>query len=255
MCQLLGMNCNVPTDICFSFEGFRRRGGETDHHADGWGIGFFEGAGCRLFLDWQSSCSSPIADLVRQYPIKSTNVISHIRKATVGQVSLANTHPFMRELWGRYWLFAHNGDLKSLPALRGNRFQPVGDTDSEHAFCWLMETLATAFPTQPDMPTLTQFLKLRMGELAERGTLNCLLSNGTVLIAHCATNLHYLVRQAPFGDAHLVDRDISIDFDALTGEHDRVAVIATQPLTDNEAWIRMQPGELLVFEDGQPRRI
>ena len=43
MCQLLGMNCNTPTDIMFSFEGFRRRGGITDHHADGFGIGFFEG--------------------------------------------------------------------------------------------------------------------------------------------------------------------------------------------------------------------
>lgn len=42
MCQLLGMNCNTPTDIMFSFEGFRRRGGITDHHADGFGIGFFE---------------------------------------------------------------------------------------------------------------------------------------------------------------------------------------------------------------------
>ena len=38
MCQLLGMNCNVPTDICFSFAGFRARGGLTDHHRDGWGI-------------------------------------------------------------------------------------------------------------------------------------------------------------------------------------------------------------------------
>lgn len=35
MCQLLGMNCNVPTDICFSFTGFRRRGGATDGHSDG----------------------------------------------------------------------------------------------------------------------------------------------------------------------------------------------------------------------------
>ena len=42
MCQLLGMNCNVPTDICFSFEGFRTRGGLTDVHQDGWGIAFFE---------------------------------------------------------------------------------------------------------------------------------------------------------------------------------------------------------------------
>lgn len=32
MCQLLGMNCNTPTDIGFSFAGFRQRGGATDHH-------------------------------------------------------------------------------------------------------------------------------------------------------------------------------------------------------------------------------
>jgi len=33
MCQLLGMNCNVPTDVMFSFAGFAERGGGTDHHA------------------------------------------------------------------------------------------------------------------------------------------------------------------------------------------------------------------------------
>ncbi len=27
MCELLGMNCNTPTDICFSFSGFSERGG------------------------------------------------------------------------------------------------------------------------------------------------------------------------------------------------------------------------------------
>ena len=42
MCQLLGMNCNVPTDIVFSFTGFAMRGGQTDTHHDGWGIAFFE---------------------------------------------------------------------------------------------------------------------------------------------------------------------------------------------------------------------
>ena len=37
MCQLLGMNCNTPTDVTFSFAGFAQRGGRTDLHADGWG--------------------------------------------------------------------------------------------------------------------------------------------------------------------------------------------------------------------------
>ena len=48
MCQLLGMNCNTPTDICFSFAGFQARGGLTDVHGDGWGIAFFEGRGVRV---------------------------------------------------------------------------------------------------------------------------------------------------------------------------------------------------------------
>ncbi|GAB3248302.1 class II glutamine amidotransferase [Chitinimonas naiadis] len=255
MCQLLGMNCNVPTDICFSFEGFRRRGGETDHHADGWGIGFFEGRGCRAFIDWQSSSTSPIAELVRNYPIKSTNVIAHIRKATVGRISLANTHPFMRELWGHYWLFAHNGDLKTLPALQGNRFTPVGDTDSEHAFCWLLESLALKFPEEPSPPELQAALKILVAELAGHGSLNFLLSNGHWLAAHCATKLQYIVRQAPFGQAHLIDQDVSVDFDALTTPQDRVALIATEPLTDNEQWTKMEAGELVIFSDGLPTLI
>jgi hypothetical protein len=71
MCQLLGMNCNVPTDICFSFSGFQARGGATDVHSDGWGIAFFEGKGTRLFLDPQPSATSPVAELVRHYPIRS----------------------------------------------------------------------------------------------------------------------------------------------------------------------------------------
>ena len=43
------MNCNVPTDICFSFAGFRSRGGLTDEHGDGWGIATsFLGRGCQV---------------------------------------------------------------------------------------------------------------------------------------------------------------------------------------------------------------
>ena len=145
MCQLLGMNCNTPTDILFSFEGFHRRGGLTDQHADGFGIAFFEGAGCRLFIDDQPSAHSPVAELIRRYPIKSKNVIAHIRKATQGRIALENTHPFHRELWGRYWIFAHNGNLENFAPPLGQYYRPVGDTDSEAAFCLLLEQLRQQF--------------------------------------------------------------------------------------------------------------
>jgi glutamine amidotransferase len=251
MCQLLGMNCNVPTDICFSFTGFRQRGGGTDEHADGWGIAFFEGRGCRIFLDAGSAIDSPVAELVRRYPIRSKNVIAHIRKATRGAVSLENTHPFMRELWGRYWIFAHNGTLNGLMHTSGRVYQPVGATDSETAFCTILETFRARFPDgPPPLSNLMACLTALTTELARIGRFNYLLSNGEYLFAHCSDRLCYVIRQAPFTTAHLVDEDVEVDFSEVTTPEDRVAVIATAPLTDNEQWIPLAGGELAVFREG-----
>lgn len=252
MCQLLGMNCNTPTDICFSFEGFRSRGGVTDVHQDGWGIAFFEGRGTRTFLDPRPSSNSPVADLVRQYPIHSKNVIAHIRKATQGPVGLENTHPFQRELWGRYWIFAHNGNLENFaPPLDGS-FIPVGDTDSERAFCWMLQNLAENFSAMPGCDVLHQTLQELSQEIAAHGPFNFLLSQGEALFARCSTQLYYLLRQAPFAAAHLKDQDVTVDFSTVTTPTDRVAIIATAPLTDNEDWIPIAPGQLMLFREGEP---
>lgn len=251
MCQLLGMNCNIPTDICFSFTGFQQRGGATDVHADGWGIAFFEDKGVRLFLDPQPSAHSPIAELVRNYPIRSLNVIAHIRKATQGTVALENTHPFQRELWGQYWVWAHNGNLPQFqPELDGS-FIPVGNTDSERIFCWLLQSLRQRFGNQPpSQDALLEALHELIKPVSALGIFNFLLSNGRCLFAHCSTELSYIVRRAPFNVAHLKDEDVSIDFSAVTTPNDRVAIIATLPLTDNEDWTRMTPGSLWLFHDG-----
>ena len=255
MCQLLGMNCNVPTDICFSFTGFQARGGATDVHTDGWGIGFFEGKGARLFLDPRPSSDSPVAELVRNYPIRSCNVIAHIRKATQGVISLENTHPFMRELWGRYWIFAHNGNLIDFtPAFDGS-FLPVGNTDSERAFCWLLQELRQRFgSTAPATADLFAALHELTLSVAAFGEFNFLLANGGSLFAHASTKLAYIVRQAPFARAHLKDQDVTVDFSEVTSPNDRVALIATIPLTDNEVWQTMPAGSLWWFAEGGPVR-
>lgn len=253
MCQLLGMNCNVPTDICFSFTGFQARGGLTDDHADGWGIAFFEGKGVRQFLDSNASAHSPIAELVRNYPIKSKTVISHIRKATQGEVRLENTHPFMRELWGQYWIFAHNGQLKDFKPQFDGTFMPVGTTDSEQAFCYIMQSLKKKFGVKaPETDALFEELKRLTLEIASAECeFNFLFSNGSVLFAHASTHLTYIVRQAPFTKAKLKDQDVSVDFSEVTTNFDRVAVIATAPLTNDEPWNPMPPGTLWMFQEGE----
>ncbi|KAF1041440.1 MAG: putative glutamine amidotransferase YafJ [Herbaspirillum frisingense] len=251
MCQLLGMNCNTPTDIVFSFTGFATRGGLTDHHSDGWGIAFFEGSGVRTFVDHQAAVDSPVAELIKHYPIKSQHVIAHIRKATQGRVTLANCHPFVRELWGRYWVFAHNGDLKNFTPTLDGPFRPVGTTDSELAFCYILQEIRKRFGDElPLLADLRAALREIADFIAGHGTFNMLLSDGSALYTHCSTHLYYIVRQHPFATAKLSDDDLSVDFAEVTTVNDRVAVIVTQPLTDNEVWTRYQPGELKVFVDG-----
>ena len=252
MCELLGMNCNVPTDICFSFTGFQARGGLVDEHQDGWGIAFFEGKGVRQFLDSNASSESQIAELVKNYPIRSKNVISHIRKATQGEVRLENTHPFMRELWGQYWIFAHNGNLLNFEPKLDGTYVPVGNTDSEHAFCFILQELRKKFGNQsPERKVLFDAIRELTLNIGAYGEFNFLLSNGDLFVAHCSTHLSYIVRKAPFTQAVLKDRDVQIDFSEVTTEKDRVAVIATEPLTNNEKWVVMDPGTLWLFEEGE----
>lgn len=250
MCQLLGMNCNTPTDIIFSFEGFSKRGGLTDHHTDGFGIGFFEGQGLRLFLDDHPSAHSPVADLIRGYPIKSENVIAHIRKATQGRTTLENTHPFQRELWGHYWLFAHNGHLQDFRPAVGQYYRPVGSTDSERAFCFILESLRRRFDRRPPQEELFAELVRLCTQIRSHGLFNMMLSDGEMLFTHTSTLLYYIVRQAPFGEAHLLDEDMAIDFSTETTPDDRVAVIATLPLTHNERWQQMACNESALFCQG-----
>src|SRR5512146_684789 len=79
MCELLGMECNVPTDIVFSFTGLRQRGGRTAEHADGWGLALYEGKSARIFLEPSAAASSPLARFVAENPIKTLLAVGHIR--------------------------------------------------------------------------------------------------------------------------------------------------------------------------------
>lgn len=256
MCQLLGMNSRLPASLTLSFTGFSQRGGATDHHSDGWGIAFFEsedatpGKGIRLFVDREGAATSPIAKMLRTYPIKSHNVVAHVRKATVGAVKLENCHPFVRELWGRNWVFAHNGDLKAYAPRLHSSFRPVGNTDSELAFCWLMQELSKSHAGVPTVYELTQTLADLVPQIARHGTTNFLLSNGQALWAHATTKLCYVKRQHPFTEVHLKDEDLRLDLSLHNGPMDRLVIVATEPLTSNEEWVSMAPGELCVFVGG-----
>jgi len=252
MCELLGMECNLPTDIVFSFTGFALRGGKTGPHADGWGLALYEGKFARSFLEPVPACDSAMAEFIRKNPIKTLLAVAHVRKKTRGRPAIENTHPFKRVLWGRDWVFAHNGTLPRIKKRPLRIEEPVGDTDSEHAFCWMIEQLRTAFPGgYPKNPRRLWQLVAKLGaELGAEGKFNFLLADGQHLYARCGTQLCYIIRESPFGRATLRDAEIQIDFSAVTTAEDRIAVVATEPLTRDETWQIGQPGSLWVFDRG-----
>jgi predicted glutamine amidotransferase len=255
MCELLGMECNVPTDIVFSFSGLAMRGGGSGPHSDGWGLALYEERRARLFLEPAAAATSALARHVRDNPIKTLLAVAHVRRKTRGRVCLANTHPFQRELWGRSFVFAHNGTVRGAFALPLGRFHPIGNTDSEHAFCAMLAMLEDRFGDRypSRQRDLWEAVATIGGRIGRGGTFNFLLADGAQLFARCATKLCHIVRRSPFGQATLADDEVRVDFAPLTTPKDRVAVIATAPLTRDEAWVHAASGTLWVFRDGALR--
>src|ERR1044071_4143342 len=84
----------------------------------------------------QASIRSQLALAWEQ--VASSVFVLHIRAATWGALSDANTQPFART-WGRRdWMFAHAGSLDRKPTDVPGPFEPVGSTDTEAILCGLL---------------------------------------------------------------------------------------------------------------------
>lgn len=203
-------------------------------------------------------------------------MLSHIRYATQGEVELANVHPFAREMWGINWSFCHNGEVplfKDVPDhwlgdIPGERvYFPVGNTDSEAAFCALLNALRAEFTdTMPSLPVLYESMQRLCQEIVEydsKGTIfNFLLGCGQYTMfaySHPGrrpggkvwNGLFYTVRGA---STSLCDGDYFIDLSPRSSnKNEQVCIVATSPLTSDEEWIELKPLELILFDDGLPR--
>jgi glutamine amidotransferase len=253
MCELLGIAASVPVDISFSFSGFVLRGGHTGPHADGWGVSLYQNRFARTFLEEKPAYASPLTRFLHDNPIETRLAVAHIRKKTLGEAKLENTHPFVRVFQRRHIVFAHNGTLLHVRDKPLAYETPLGDTDSEHAFCWLLERLREIYPAgyPEDSDRLGETMFGLMNDLGSDGIFNCLLADGRFLFARCGDMLFHIVRKPPLGQAMLVDAEVEVNFAEVMRGAGTLAVVATKPLTRDETWIRATPGTLWVFHDGE----
>jgi predicted glutamine amidotransferase len=141
MCRLFGMTAGQePVTATFwlldapdSLEAQSRR------NADGSGIGFFDAAG-RPVLDKQPEPAFSDEEFSREArQAESATFVAHVRWATAGGRTVANTHPFA--MYGL--IMAHNGGFGELERLDsqlgGYRKLVLGDTDSERYFALITQ--------------------------------------------------------------------------------------------------------------------
>jgi glutamine amidotransferase len=262
MCELLGMASRYPATLTSSLERFARRGGEAGPHADGWGVAFYDGYDVRRLREPEPAARSPWLPFVRSQQRPARLALAHIRKATVGDCFLANTQPFARELGGRMHLFAHNGDLDAIDRrwrTELTHFQPIGTTDSEIAFCALMERLRPlwmrARHSLRHAPPLTErqtAVQAFARELRAYGPANFLYSDGELLFAHGhkrrqddgeirPPGLVTLTRTCDPGDGTLVRTDR-----CPPGGCQEVTLVTSVPLTE-EPWRPLEAGEVVTL--------
>ncbi|HEY5946751.1 MAG TPA: class II glutamine amidotransferase [Kofleriaceae bacterium] len=262
MCELLGMSARFPTTLHLSMDELGRHGGGSGPHRDGWGIGFLHDNDAIVLREPLSAYTSDWLAFVQQQNPKSHTILAHIRRATLGSRTLRNTQPFARELGGRMHLFAHNGmvhDVAADPHFVTKRFRPIGDTDSEHAFCALLERLAPLYE-QARVPTLEDRLATVAdfaADLRGLGPANFIYSDGDTLFAHGHRRMNASGTIEPPG-LHVLCRRCSADSDGvelagITVEHhaeQHVALIASVPLS-NEGWQPLAEGEVVAVREGQ----
>ena len=262
MCELFGLSSRLPTRATFSLKAFASHGGNGSRNIDGWGLAFRDGHDVRLYKEPEPAADSAWLAFIAERRIASRLVLSHIRHATRGDLSLANTQPFVRELGGRMHVFAHNGRLDGIDyrlAGQWRRFQPVGETDSEIAFCILLERLAALW-RGPSVPPVAERLAIVEGvaaEMRDLGPANFLYSDGDILFAHGDRRLQADGRIAAPGLWRL-ERACDVDADALAEAGvkieaprpgQRIMLVASVPLSE-EGWVPFAPGELVTVKDG-----
>lgn len=264
MCELFAMSARFPTTIRLSFDELARHGGGTGPHRDGWGVGLWQDGDALVIREPDAAHGSRWVQFLQEQQPRTSIAIAHVRHATQGHRALRNTQPFKRELGGRVHLFAHNGMLPGIEdraLFRTRRFRRIGDTDSEQAFCALLERVASLWEDeQPSLEARLQEVRAFAEDLRPLGPANFLYTDGDVIFAHGdrrkhdsgeirAPGLHVLCRSCSVASEATALAGVSLEPE----ERQHVALVASVPLS-KEHWEPLAQGEVVVLRDGRSMR-
>jgi predicted glutamine amidotransferase len=217
MCRMFGLAAARPVALRdLLCEAPRSLRALSCDHPDGWGVAIRSRDG--WWVERDTSTAAECARFGDLASIEATHAIAHVRQKTVGETSLANTHPFQR---GPF-VFAHNGTVANLAALAASPSRVAeieGQTDSERLFAFILTHIDAAGDVTRGVESAVRVIHAD----PDIGSVNFVLACGDQMFAHrLGRSLYALAR-------------------------DGVAIVASEPLTD-EPWTELGERELMIVD-------
>lgn len=240
---------------------------QSERHSDGWGVAYYVAGAPHVVKSVNTAMSDHLFQRVSGV-VTSETVLAHLRKATQGQLSTINTHPFQ---YGS-WVFAHNGNISGFGELRKGileRIPPVlrrfilGDTDSEALFYLILGKMARRCELHRPgyaLRDLAGAVKEAVSEVValagpicpdndappDNNFLSFVITNGRTMLAHQGgKTIHVSTHKG-----RCPDRDTCPSFapecegpsaDGFVSH----LVFSSEPLHGDNVWRPMVPGEMI----------
>lgn len=185
MCELFGISTKTPVDVQNYLKTFYSH---SNKHPHGWGLMRENGGKAEIFKEPVCATGSRILNGVIEKTEPQTNLLAHIRLATVGSIKHENCHPYTGfDMSGRRWTLIHNGTIYSGIQLTRYLQEQTGDTDSERIFLYLIdeinrETILNDAPLSADKRC--RLIDRIARQLSPRNKLNLMIYDGELLYVH-----------------------------------------------------------------------
>jgi len=225
----------------------------------GWGVGWYPRSerGASVVKDPTSAGEAAVGDVLGDWDrFRSTLFLCHLRGHRRRRAQ-EDVQPFVRSYGGRQWTWAHAGDLERgwqtrLPLGDDPAFDPLGKTDSEHAFCWLLSRLH-ARRARSLSEIAPEELRGWLMEIDALGEVNLLLSDGDLLAVYRdgaeRGGLYWTRRIPPHPTQHLESDGVRIDLDAPE-DPNRTCLVFSSVQLSRDLWQPMTGGQLVLARRG-----
>lgn len=228
-------------------------------HSNGWGFGWYpnDHQSTMVAKDPAAQGTQVLVDAITDWAnFRSTVFFCKVRGASVGY-NHTETQPFSRSFAGRDWLFMHNGDLDKveLDKLHGTQtrlLEPLGNTDSELAFCDLLAQLQSG-DARRISDVMPQLLHSWFQQFDGLGSADMCLTDGNSIVCFHGTQspkqIYYMRIQPPDNQDVYESEAGQVSLSDPRDTYRTALIISSSP-TSNGSWIAMSPGQMIIIRRG-----